>query len=104
MQNYVGQRAEWFVASRLRAAPPLPEPETEPAPRDPTLEHRDSVRRVMVAIERRWPILGPRLFHLLFVLQLPSKEAGAELGLSCEAIDQWRCRLREFARAMLLQD
>lgn len=115
LQNYVGQRVEWFVASLLRGAPgearsPAREPtvgehaHVEPRTRGSLVEHRDSVRKVVAGIERRWPDLGVRLFYLLFVLQAPSKEVGDELGLSCAAVDQWRFRLREFARGLLLEE
>lgn len=115
LQNYVGQRVEWFVASLLRGAPVearsrAREPsegeraDAEPRTRGSLVEHRDSVRRVVAGIERRWPELGVRLFYLLFVLQAPSKEVGDELGLSCAAVDQWRFRLREFARGLLLEE
>ena len=105
LQNYVGQRAEWFVASRLRTSALEAGPPAEPVPREPgQLEHRDSVRRLVDGIERRWPVYGTRLFFLLFVLQVPSKEVGAELGLTVDAVDQWRFRLREFARILLRKD
>lgn len=103
IQNYVGQRVEWFIASRLRIAPvPIEERELETAPA--AIEQRDSVRRVLAGIEGKWSQLGVRLFYLLFVLQTPSKEVGHELGMSCEAVDQWRFRLREFARGLLLEE
>lgn len=112
LQNYVGQRVEWFIASLLRGVPVPAHPqaregvetELELKTRASLVEHRDSVRRVVAGIEQRWPELGVRLFYLLFVLQAPSKEVGAELGLSCAAVDQWRFRLREFARGLLLEE
>ncbi len=100
LQNYVGQRVEWFIASRLRIAPlPIAAAELSAAPA--AIEQRDSVRRVIAGIESKWSHFGVRLFYLLFVLQSPSKEVGHELGMSCEAVDQWRFRLREFARGLL---
>jgi DNA-directed RNA polymerase specialized sigma24 family protein len=106
---------EWFVASLLRGAPVEARPrsreqemfeqaQVEPGARGSVVESRDSVRRVVAGIERRWPELGVRLFYLLFVLQTSSKEVGDELGLSCAAVDQWRFRLREFARGLLLEE
>lgn len=103
LQNYVGQRVEWFMASRLRNAQ-LPLMAAEVAAGPAAIEQRDSVRHVLAGIERKWSQFGVRLFYLLFVLQAPSKEVGAELGLSCDAVDQWRFRLREFARGLLLED
>ncbi|MEY4510676.1 MAG: hypothetical protein RLZZ450_2798 [Pseudomonadota bacterium] len=104
LQNYVGQRVEWFVASTLRGAPVVEQTQTEWKTRGSLVESRDSVRRVVAGIERRWPELGVRLFYLLFVVEDPSKEVGDELGLSCAAVDQWRFRLREFARGLLLEE
>jgi RNA polymerase sigma-70 factor, ECF subfamily len=105
LQNYVGQRVEWFVASLLRGAPMLEYVVHDGAQKGAcVLESRDSVRRVMAGIERRWPESGLRLFYLLFVLQAPSKEVGDELGLSSDAVDHWRFRLREFARGLLLEE
>lgn len=105
LQNYVGQRAEWFVASLFRGASMLECALPELAPKAPcVLESRDSVRRVIAGIERKWPESGLRLFYLLFVLQAPSKEVGDELGLSSDAVDHWRFRLREFARGLLLSE
>jgi DNA-directed RNA polymerase specialized sigma24 family protein len=104
LQNYVGQRVEWIVASLLRGAPVVEQLEATPGTGGSPVESRDSVRRVVAAIERRWPELGGRLFYLLFVMQTPSKEIGAELGLSIDAVDQWRFRLREFARNLLLEE
>jgi RNA polymerase sigma-70 factor (ECF subfamily) len=120
LSNYVGQRVEWFVASLLRGVPIEARPRSreqgmveqaqiEPGARGSvrsadSIESRDSVRRVVAGIERRWPELGVRLFYLLFVLQTSSKEVGDELGLSCAAVDQWRFRLREFARGLLLEE
>jgi DNA-directed RNA polymerase specialized sigma24 family protein len=105
LQNYVGQRVEWFVAARLRRDEPAAALPVQPAHvASADVEHRDSVRRVITDIETRWSRYGLRLFYLIFVLQLPSKEVGAELGLSCDAVDQWRFRLREFARTVLRED
>ena len=100
LQNYVGQRVEWFVASRLRTAPIVVEA-AEPSAASAAVEQRDSVRHVLINIENKWSHFGVRLFYLLFVLQAPSKEVGSELGMSCDAVDQWRFRLREFARLLL---
>lgn len=105
LQNYVGQRVEWFVASLLRGAPVLEVALPDSTPKDAcVLENRDSVRRVVAGIEQKWPESGLRLFYLLFVLQAPSKEVGDELGLSSDAVDHWRFRLREFARGLLLSE
>ena len=103
LENYVGQRVEWFMSSRLRTRQlrlEAPAVATAAAP----IEQRDSLRHVIVGIDAKWSAFGLRMFHLLFVLQVPSKEVGAELGMSCEAVDQWRCRLREFARGLLEDD
>jgi len=105
LSNYVGQRVEWFVSSLLRGDVTVEiEPHELSSKGGAQLESRDSVRRVVAGIERKWPEQGLRLFYLLFVLQTPSKEVGAELGLSCDAVDQWRFRLREFARGLLLEE
>jgi DNA-directed RNA polymerase specialized sigma24 family protein len=104
LQNYVGQRVEWFIASLLRGAPVVEQAQEELGTRSSAVESRDSVRRVVAGIERRWPELGVRLFYLLFVLGTSSKEVGDELGLSSAAVDQWRFRLREFARGLLLEE
>lgn len=105
LSNYVGQRVEWFVASLLRGAP-LIEYTVPDSPHKGAcvVECRDSVRRVVAGIERKWPKEGLKLFYMLFVLQAPSKEVGDELGLSSDAVDHWRFRLREYARGLLLEE
>ena len=68
------------------------------------LEHRDQLRRLLDAIEAKWPAFGRQLFYQLFVLQASSKQVAAETGLGSDAVDQWRCRMREFSRGFLLKD
>jgi hypothetical protein len=103
LRNYVGQRVEWFIASRLRIEPlPITIAELFSAP--DAFEQRDSLRRLLVGIERKWSQFGVRLFYLLFVLESPSKDVSHELGMSCDAVDKWRCRLRDFARGLLLEE
>ena len=104
LQNYVGQRVEWIMSSLLRGAPVVEQVQAERGTRASLVESRDSVRRVVAGIEGRWPEIGVRLFYLLFVLETPSSEVGNELGLSPAAVDQWRFRLRAFARSLLLEE
>ena len=107
LENYVGQSVEWFVSTRVRS---LRVRRVDGVDADAVavgrsaLEHRDQLRRLLDAIEAKWPAFGLQMFYQLFVLQASSKQVGAEMGLGSDAVDQWRCRMRAFSRGFLGRD
>jgi DNA-directed RNA polymerase specialized sigma24 family protein len=111
LMAFVGLIAERDAVTvvRSRKLNPTTEAPTDDAALESTLAHVDiegvmltrSVVRVLVErLERALSPLGVRVFRALFVDERDVESAGKELGLSAEAIYQWRTRIRQTARQL----
>src|SRR6185503_7942003 len=109
LENFVGLVAERHTLSYLRSArrtaakeEPTPSDELDRRRDEPGPERRAAVREqlqlLLARLGEKLSPLGVRMFELLFVQDLSTEEAMAATGLSRDAADAWRSRLRRLAR------